>query len=113
MKINVGSRTYRAALVDNAAVEKFKAMLPLTLEMTELNGNEKYSALPAKLPTHEISPGTIETGDVMLWGADTVVLFYKTFKTQYSYTRLGRIEDPAGLATALGNSDATVRFELD
>jgi hypothetical protein len=113
IKITIGSAIYKATLLDNATVAKLKALLPLTLEMTELNGNEKYFHLRVKLPTNEISPGTIQTGDLMLWGSNSLVLFYKTFKTSYSYTRLGRIEDPSGLQTALGDGDATVEFELD
>jgi hypothetical protein len=113
IKIEVGSRVYTATLLDNAAVTKLTAMLPLNLKMTELNGNEKYFHLPTKLPTDEIDPGTIKTGDLMLWGANSLVLFYKTFKTSYSYTRLGHIEDPTGLATVLGDDDVTVKFELE
>ncbi|WP_353887861.1 cyclophilin-like fold protein [uncultured Parabacteroides sp.] len=41
-------------------------------------------------------PGIIHTGDLLLWGANTVVLFYETFSSSYSYTRLGKIENPAG-----------------
>ena len=86
-------------------------MLPMTLNMNELNGNEKYCYLDTSLPVDASNPGTIYTGDILLFGSDCVVVFYKTFKTSYSYTRIGRITDPAGLEEALGSGDVTVRFE--
>jgi len=80
--------------------------------MTELNGNEKYFRLGTGLPGHDANPGTIEAGDLMLWESKTLVLFYKTFQTSYSYTKLGRIDDASGLATAVGSGSVKVRFEL-
>jgi len=112
MKIKIGSSTFIATLDDNPTANAFKAMLPLTVEMQELNGNEKLYRFPDKLPTKASNPGTIKNGDLMLYGANTVVLFYKSFPTSYSYTRLGRVNDPAGLASAVGLGNVTVTFEL-
>jgi len=48
----------------------------------------------------------------MLYGSNTLVLFYQTFSTSYNYSRIGRIANPAGLADALGLGNTTVKFEL-
>lgn len=79
--------------------------------MHELNSNEKYAYLDQSLPTQASSPGMIQTGDLMLYGSSCVVLFYKTFSTSYSYTRIGRIDNPSGLAAVVGSGSVTVSFE--
>ena len=113
MKLKIGNSTFSVTLYDNATVTAFKSLLPLTVNMVELNGNEKYADLSRKLPTNASNPGTIRNGDLMLYGSPTVVLFYKTFPTTYSYTKLGRMDDATGLVAALGAGDVTVMFELD
>lgn len=110
--IKVGSSTFTATLADNAAATALKALLPMTVNMTEMNRNEKYYDLPNSLPTSASRPGTIQNGDLMLWGGSTLVLFYKTFSSSYSYTPLGRIANPSGLSSALGSGNVTVSFEL-
>ncbi len=89
----------------------------MTVSMSELNGNEKLYNFPASpnagpLPTNASNPGTINAGELMLYGSTTLVLFYKTFPTVYSYTKLGQIDNPAGLERALGSGSVTVHFDL-
>jgi hypothetical protein len=111
MRIKIGSRTFTAT--DNATATAFKGMLPMTIKMSELNGNEKYFDLSVNLPTNASNPGKIQSGDLMIYGSNTLVLFYKTFSTSYSYTRLGRINDTTGLAAAVGSGSVTVSYELE
>ena len=111
INIIVGSKTFTATLADSETGEAFAALLPLTVTMKELNGNEKYHYLSTSLPTAAYRPGTIHSGDLMLYGNNCVVLFYETFNTSYSYTRIGAIDNPSGLAAALGSGNVSVRFE--
>jgi hypothetical protein len=113
MKIKIGNSTFTATLYDNQAATGFKSLLPLKVNMVELNNNEKYVDLPRSLPTSAANPGTIQNGDLMLYGSSTLVLFYKTFSTSYSYTKLGRIDDVTGLVSSLGSGNLSITFELE
>ena len=113
MIIKIGNDTFSASLYDNATATAFKSLLPMTVDMVELNGNEKYFDLSGKLPTDASNPRTIHSGDLMIYGSNTLVLFYETFSTSYSYTRLGRIHDTKGLADAVGSGNVTVTYELE
>lgn len=112
MRITVGSTTFNVTLVSNQATTALKELLPMTINMSELNSNEKYYGLPQSLPTSASNPGTIQNGDLMLYGSSTLVLFYKTFSTSYSYTRIGSVDNPSGLQSALGAGSVMVTFEL-
>ncbi len=111
INIIVGGQTFTATLADSETGEAFAALLPMTVTMNELNGNEKYHYLSSSLPTAAYQPGTIHAGDLMLYGNNCVVLFYETFNTSYSYTPIGSIDNPSGLAAALGSGNVSVRFE--
>jgi hypothetical protein len=111
MKITIGTAVFTATLYNNPSAAALKAKLPLTINMNELNGNEKYYDLPGPLPTNASVGGDIKAGDLMLYGDNVLVLFYKSFSTSYSYTKLGYIDNPAGLADALGNGNVVVKFE--
>lgn len=110
MWMTVGEQRFAITLADNAAARTFATLLPLTLEMNDLNSNEKYASLPGALPTNASKPGTIHAGDLMLYGTDTLVIFYSTFESTYAYTRLGRVDDNANLAQVLGRRAVNVMF---
>lgn len=110
ISIEVNGQTFSATLADNDTARAFAARLPMTLDMRELNGNEKYFYLDEPLPAAAQRVGQIRAGDLMLFGSDCVVLFYESFATSYTYTPIGRIDDPAGLADALGSGSAEVFF---
>lgn len=111
IKISVGGKTFDAVLEDNAAAQEFYKMLPLEITMNELNGNEKYYRFNKNLPSNDRRAGTINAGDLMLWSSNTVVLFYESFSSGYSYTRLGKILNTNGLSNAVGKNNVTVKFE--
>lgn len=111
MKITIGKKTFDAVIFDNPTATHFKKMLPLTLLMMELNGNEKYADLPNKVSVNPSNPGHITTGDLMMYGSNTLVLFYKSFTTSYNYTPVGRIEDTSGLEQAVGKGNVKVSFD--
>ena len=112
MTITINGQVFHATLYDNETVAALKEKMPLTLSMSELNGNEKYNYLPFSLPTNASNPGQIHAGDLRLYGSDCLVLFYESFSTSYRYTPIGRINDPSGLADAVGGGGVQVTFTL-
>ena len=110
IEITVNEHTFSATLYDNDTAKAFQEQLPLTLDMSELNGNEKYCYLSDGLPTNSVRPSGIHTGDIMLYGSDCLVIFYESFSTSYSYTPIGKINDPDELAAVLGSGNVQVTF---
>ncbi len=110
--ITAGDDVFYATAEQNETARAFAARLPLTLGMSELNGNEKYCYLNESLPSSPVRVGQISAGDLMLYGSSCIVLFYESFSTSYSYTRIGSVDDPAGLAQALGGGFVSVTFAL-
>ena len=106
MKVIINNEEYEINIENNETAKAFIKLLPLELEMNELNGNEKYYYLDQKLPTDSKSIGQIRQGDVMLYGDDCLVIFYKSFNTIYSYTKIGHIDNLPNLS----NNNIKVNF---
>lgn len=110
ISVTINGTTFSARLDNNESARALAALLPMEFDMSELNGNEKYIYLDEALPSDPTRVGSIEAGDIMLFGSDCLVIFYQGFSTEYSYTPVGRIVDPEGLADAAGAGGARVLF---
>lgn len=113
MNITVGNKTFTATIENNETAKELVKKFPLTVDMSELHGNEKYNYLSSNLPGTASCPGKINEGDLMLYGNNCLVLFYKTFNTSYSYVKLGHIDNTVGLTEAVGSGSVKVTFSLD
>ena len=108
--VTIGTARFPGTLADTPTARAFADRLPLTLDMSDVNSNEKAYELGETLPGVAANPGTINNGDLMLYGSTTIVLFYESFDTCYAYSRIGRLDAPDGLAEVLGAGDVTVTF---
>ena len=107
INVIINNNSYVLKLEENETVRELFKLLPQEYTMNELNGNEKYVYLGSALPTNSSKPKKINKGDVMLFGDNCLVVFYESFNTNYSYTKIGHIDDLPNL----GNSNITIRFE--
>ena len=113
MTVEVNGQKFEAELYDNDTADAFKEMLPITFSMNEHNGNEKYIYMDQSLPSVSEKIGDIQNGDIMLFGSDCLVVFYESFQTSYTYTRIGYIKNPDVLSSALGNGSAEISFYME
>ena len=107
IKITIDNQSYNLNLIDNETSRAFISMLPLNITMKDLNNNEKYYYLSNSLPTNDYNPKTINKGDVMIYNGNCLVIFYKSFSTSYSYTKIGHIDN----LNILGDGEIDILLE--
>ena len=106
--ININGVDFTVTLEDNETTRELVNRLPLNIEMNELNGNEKYYYFDESFPSNSSRIEIIEKGDIMLYGSDCLVLFYESFNTSYSYTRIGKLDNPSLLDDVIGKDSIRV-----
>lgn len=112
--VNIGNQNFISTLEDNESAKTFVDNLPLTINMKDLNDNEKYYDLPFNMKKDSsYNPEKIKAGDIMLYSSNCLVLFYKTFQTSYSYIPIGRVNNIDKYLEALGKKDVNVTFRLE
>ena len=108
INVSINDKKYNATIENNETAQNLISRLPQEFNMKELNENEKYVYMDYSLPTNSINPKHIESGDIMLYGNDCLVIFYKSFDTNYSYTRIGHIDN----LPDLGNGSIIIRMDI-
>ena len=106
--ININNKSYKVNLEENSTVDEFIKMLTKEFNMKELNGNEKYVNIDKNLPTETYFPKHIKAGDIMLFGDNCVVVFYKSFDTTFGYTKIGHVNN----IEDLGKEDIVIKFDV-
>lgn len=105
----VGQHDFSLRLANNETATALMDLLPLQLNMQAME-HEKYFFFDRQFPVSSYQPIDLAAGDVMLYGSNCLVIFYEDFTTSYSYTRIGWIDEPLALATALGTGP--IKIEL-
>jgi len=114
MHMKIGETDVEVAWEDNASVEALKELSRggLSIDMSMYGGFEQVGSLGKSLP-REDRQTTTQAGDIVLYSANQLVVFYGS--NSWAYTRLGRIADKSAseLSELLGNGDVTITLTLE
>ena len=108
--IKIKDKEYQIELESSETANQIKSKLPFTISMNNLNGNEVYYNFDESFKTNQQSIGTINKGDIYLYRDNCLVLFYKTFTTPYTYTKIGKVINPEGLDTLIGSGNVEIMW---
>lgn len=111
--ITIKNKKYEAILYDNSTTKELIKKFPITITMSDLNGNEKYYNFSKSFSTSSENVANINKGDIMLFGDNCLVIFYKSFSTLYKYTKLGYIKNTEDLENSFGKGDISITFEIE
>lgn len=112
-KLLIDNKEYSITLEDNETVDVLINNMPFDLSMSNLNGNEFYSYLDFTLSTNSYNPGKINKGDIYLYGNNCLVIFYESFNTSYSYTKIGKLDDIEVLDNIKSKNNIIVSLEIN
>lgn len=110
VNMEINGVLYSATLIDNEITRELLNRLPLTITMNDLNENEKYYYFDEAFPSHSSQVGHINSGDIMLYQDDCLVLFYDDLETSYRYTKIGSINNPENLKNVVGKESIIVHI---
>lgn len=114
MKIEIGNAALYAELAETDAACALREKLEqgsVTIQVSNFGGWEKVGDLPWRLPASDVQT-TAQSGDIMLYTGDAIVLFYGN--NSWAYTRLGTIVNASAeeLREVLGGQETELTLSL-
>jgi hypothetical protein len=76
IRLKVGDQAIMATLIDSETTRDFVSLLPLTLDMNDLFGREKFGHLPRAISEGGNRTRTYQIGDVIYWSPGPDVAIY-------------------------------------
>ena len=115
MKLFIGDEEVNVEWEDNDAVAALQESVgkePLTIDMSMYDDFEQVGELGMSLPAED-EQITTESGDIMLYSGDKIVMFYGS--NTWAYTPLGKVTDksPGEMADLLGQGDVTITISQE
>lgn len=113
LRMKIGTTPVDVEWEENESVEALEGLCkngPLTIQMSMYGGFEQVGSIGQNLPSAD-SQMTTQAGDVVLYAADQIVVFYGS--NSWAYTKLGHIADKSSqeLEELLGSGDVSITFE--
>ncbi len=113
LKLFIGDEEMTVSWENNESVAALKELVsaePLKITMSAYGGFEQVGSLGKALPKNDRQT-TTQSGDIVLYSGDQLVIFYGT--NSWAYTKLGRItgKTDSELKDLLGGDSVTVTIE--
>ena len=112
LKITIGENILYAAIYDSEATRDFMQLLPLELDMQDLNRREKYSTLAVRLSNNGTIKNTYEVGDISYWLGGGLAVFYHQDHSivKAGLIKIGQLKE--GIAVFETFENLRVKFEV-
>ncbi len=91
--VEIDNKMYIIELEDSEAARNFLLLTPMTIEMEDLNGVEKYYYFNESIKGDELTYSKISKGDVMLYNGNCIVIFYNDTSNNEKYVKIGHINN--------------------
>lgn len=110
--IQFADQSITATIFDNPTAHDFLDQLPLTINMTDIPGQEYTGRLPRPVSAHGPSKNSHTSGDIAYWEPGNSLVFFYESNPDFGYTihQIGKFDSDASAFKALMGQPITVQI---